>query len=144
MEGDWLWKPATFKGRTLRCVFFCMSRDFDGAHRSSRWRPVRSRLANRPSFLSFHRKSNNSFFQIWQEKVYWAMLGVNCSVYGCGSCRRTKGIGIFNWCTQKMAWRIARRAKKNQGNRPGFQEANQRWQDLHMREAFWPRGYWNM
>ena len=95
MEGDWLWKPATFKGRTLRCVFFCMSRDFDGAHRSSRWRPVRSRLANRPSFLSFHRKSNNSFFQIWQEKVYWAMPGVNCSVYGCGSCRRTKGIGIF-------------------------------------------------
>nr|XP_058957561.1 uncharacterized protein LOC131784759 [Pocillopora verrucosa] len=37
-----------------------MSRDFDGAHRSSRWRPVRSRLANRPSFLPFHRKSNNS------------------------------------------------------------------------------------
>ena len=23
------------------------------------------------------------------------MPGVNCSVYGCGSCRRTKGIGIF-------------------------------------------------
>ena len=30
-----------------------MSRDFDGAHRSSRWRPVRSRLANRPSFSRF-------------------------------------------------------------------------------------------
>ena len=47
---------------SLLC-FFCMSRDFDGAHRSSRWRPVRSRLANRPSFLSFHWKSNNSLFQ---------------------------------------------------------------------------------
>lgn len=23
------------------------------------------------------------------------MPGVNCAVFGCGSCRRTKGIGIF-------------------------------------------------
>lgn len=23
------------------------------------------------------------------------MPGVNCSVFGCGSCRRTKGLGIF-------------------------------------------------
>ena len=25
----------------------------------------------------------------------YAMPGVNCAVWGCGSCRRTKGLGIF-------------------------------------------------
>ena len=38
------------------------------------------------------------------------MPGVNCSVYGCGSCRRTNGIGIFK--VPLMAWWVARRIKK--------------------------------
>ena len=27
--------------------------------------------------------------------IIFGMPGVNCAVIGCGSCRRTKGIGIF-------------------------------------------------
>ena len=57
------------EGDELFVVFFGMSRDFDGAHRFSRWRPVLSRFANRPSFLSFYRKSNDYIIKILQGKV---------------------------------------------------------------------------
>ena len=28
-------------------------------------------------------------------ELFYAMPGENCAVWGCGSCRRTKGLGIF-------------------------------------------------
>ena len=45
------------------------------------------------------------------------MPGVNCSVLGCGSCRRSKGIGIFKLPvakgSSKMAHRLARRGNES-------------------------------
>ena len=39
------------------------------------------------------------------------MPGVNCAVFGCGTCRRTKGIGIFKLPAPKndeyISWRKA-------------------------------------
>ena len=33
--------------------------------------------------------------------IIFGMLGVNCAVIGCGSCSRTKGIGIFKLSSAK-------------------------------------------
>ena len=34
--------------------------------------------------------------------IIFGMPGVNCAVIGCGSCRRTKGIGIFKlYCPRR-------------------------------------------
>ena len=33
--------------------------------------------------------------------IIFGMPGVNCAVIGCGSCRRTKGIGIFKLAPAK-------------------------------------------
>ena len=66
----------------------------------------------------------------------------NCSVFGCGSCRRTKGIGIWKLPLAKDAahakWRDEWLGadKKDKGNDYGFQKSNLEWQGVHMRKAF--------
>ena len=80
---------------SLLC-FFRMSRDFDSAQEMLKWRSVCSHIFQIARFLlSLYRRSNNYIFKVCQKVYSLVMLGVNCSVYDCGSCRRTTGIGIF-------------------------------------------------
>ena len=98
-RGDWLGKPAHFKGACL-CLRFSMSRDIYPAQLSKRLvvkcdsRSINSSQFHRVfSCLKVYIFATNSKYFI---HVHFSeMPGENCAVWGCGSCRRTKGIGIF-------------------------------------------------
>ena len=90
-RGDWLWKSASFKERCL-CYDFCIvtwSRKCTQNHRSS------TLVVISALFVSFLRVFKHYILIIVQEIYIYVMPGVNCSVFGCGSCRRTKGMGIW-------------------------------------------------
>ena len=65
-------------------------RDFDGANQCFKMAASPLSVYRRPNDCD-----NDCIFKVCHKKNSRVMLGVNCSVYGCGSCRRTKGIGIF-------------------------------------------------
>ena len=103
-RGDWLWKSASFKERCL-CYDFCIvtwSRKCTQNHRSS------TLVVISALFVSFLRVFKHYILIILQEICIYVMPGVNCSVFGCGSCRRTKGMGIWKLPLAKDATNYAR------------------------------------
>ena len=77
-------------------MIFALSRDRESAHKihcgvhGSSTLVVISAL-----FVSFLRVFKHYILIILQEIYIYVMPGVNCSVFGCGSCRRTKEMGIW-------------------------------------------------
>ena len=88
-RGDWLWNSANFKGRSLCLRFGLVTWSRPCTTEISRWRPEfrRNRTSNQKFWL-FAVK----FAVDWSSIV---MPGDNCSVFGCGTSRRTKGVGIW-------------------------------------------------
>ena len=88
-RGDWLWNPANFKGWSLCLGFSLVTWSQPCATVMLRWRPEYCR----------HQSSNQKF---WFLAVEFAvnlsnivMPGDNCFMFGCGTSRRTKGVGIW-------------------------------------------------
>ena len=75
---------------------------------------------------------------IVQEIYIYVMPGVNCSVFGCGSCRRTKGMGIWKLPLAKDEahgkWRDEwlGEIKKDQRNGSEFQGTVKERQNLYL------------
>ena len=87
-RGDWLWKPAIFK-EIGYCLSLLKSRDNDRAHSIPRWRRLQ---ANIMKHVVIWRVFDAENVVLSSSKVYHyesEMPGDNCSVFGCGSCRRT-------------------------------------------------------
>ena len=93
-RSPWLWSPAIFK-EIGYCLSLLKSRDNDRAHSTPRWRRLQ---ANIMKHVVIWRVFDAENVVLSSSKVYHyksEMPGDNCSVFGCGSCRRTKGIGIW-------------------------------------------------
>ena len=77
-------------------MIFALSRDRESAHKiqcsvhRSSTLVVISAL-----FVSFLRVFKHYILIISPEIYIYVMPGVNCSVFSCGSCKRTKGMGIW-------------------------------------------------
>ena len=93
-RSPWLWSPAIFK-EIGYCLSLLKSRDNDRAHSIPRWCRLQ---ANIMKHVVIWRVFDAENVVLSSSKVYHyesEMPGDNCSVFGCGSCRRTKGIGIW-------------------------------------------------
>ena len=77
-------------------MIFALSRDRESAHKIQCGVHRSSTLVVISAlFLSFLRVFKHYIRIILQEIYIYVMRGVNCSVFGCGSSRRTKGMGIW-------------------------------------------------
>ena len=90
-------------------MIFALSRDRESAHKIQCGVHRSSTLVVISAlFVSFLRVFKHYILIIVQEIYIYVMPGVNCSVFGCGSCRRTKGMGIWKLPLAKDATNYAR------------------------------------
>jgi len=71
--GDWLWKPAIFKDRTL-CFVFRMSRDFDGAHEVLKWLAASSHILQIARFSTNYALTASGLHKMFPFYVSWVCI----------------------------------------------------------------------
>ena len=113
-RGDWLGNSANFKEICL-CLRISTSRDIDPAQHcfqdGVRFRSLYSESLASRVLNCFRTCLVTKFERRLASELFYAMPGENCAVWGCGSCRRTKGLGIFKLPAAKdpehKTWREA-------------------------------------